>query len=1157
MRDKLLIESGNSSFSLATPYALRKSILVLWAFALGGSVLACFDSRAERLPLTPADYHRAAAEFRAMQMRNENGLIPENALMNALQQKKEMRIDPAAWPGASVGGTSGQRVAGIDSNSWVWLGPGNIGGRMRSILINPTNTAIMWAGSVCGGVWKTTNNAASWYPLADFMVNLAIGSMVMDPGNPDMIYAGTGEGFSSGDALRGAGIFKSIDGGTTWSQLPSTANSSFYYVNRLSISPTNHLVILAATGTGIWRSTDGGGTWSQQYNTRSVLDLDYHPTDGTKAVASGSTYGATAMALYTLDGGLTWLTASGLPTAGRIEVAYAASSPNVVYASCNNNSGEVYLSTDGGVTYALRNTGKSYLSSQGWYDNIIWVDPTNPNILIVGGTDLWRSTDGGVTLTDIGGYSGGIHPDQHMVVNIPGYNGSTVRTIFVGNDGGMFRGADAYSVSPGGGWTELNNNLGITEFYGGAGNATSGTVIGGAQDNGTLRRTAAANTESWSAMFGGDGGRCAADQTDPNYFYGEYVYLQIHRSVNGGGSSSYIWSGIGDAGLPDPDAEPTPDGYPDPDAQANFIAPILLDPNNPNILLGGGSNLWRSVNVKAPTPSWGNAFTNPGNGSFISAITVAPGNSDIIWVGFNNGDVYATANGTAVNPTWTRKDLGSPNLPDRVCTRLTVDPIHSSVVYATFGGFSADNVYRTTDGGTTWANIASGLPAAPVRSLVIAPFNTNYLYVGTEVGVFASATSGATWSPANDGPANVSVEELFWMGQSLVAVTHGRGFFRILVASSPVISVSGTSLVAESCPNGVIDPGEMVTVNFSLTNAVKIPTTNLVVTLLTTNGVVLSSSPQNYGAIVTGAGSVTRSFSFMATGQCGGNVLATLQLQDGSSNLGTVSTTFRMGVPRATVLQNFDSVTPPALPPGWTVSFSGVGAAWASTSAQSDSTPNSMFAQDPSGVSDNGLISPLFAVTSSAAQVTFRHNFDFEPTYDGGVLDIAYGGGAFNDILTAGGSFGANGYNDTIVTGGSNPVEGRLGWTGNSGGFVTTIVNLPAAAAGQSVRLRWRCGSDVFVGANGWYLDTITLNNGYDCCIPHPQILSINTGNPNVTITWSSQPGLSYRLQYSTNLSQTIWTDVAGDVLASGGTASKTDTIGAFDQKYYRVKQLP
>src|SRR5262249_28177388 len=156
-----------------------------------------------------------------------------------------------------------------------------------------------------------------WFPLNDFMANLAIGCMVMDPTDPNVIYAGTGEGYSNIDALRGAGIFKTTDGGTNWTRLSSTANSSFYYVNRLAISPSDHLVLLAATSSGIWRSTDGGTNWNQRYSTAGVLDVAINPTNANKCVASGGS----GRILYSFGGGQVWLAASGLPTSGRVEVA--------------------------------------------------------------------------------------------------------------------------------------------------------------------------------------------------------------------------------------------------------------------------------------------------------------------------------------------------------------------------------------------------------------------------------------------------------------------------------------------------------------------------------------------------------------------------------------------------------------------------------------------------------------------------------------------------------------------------------------------------------------------------------------------------------------------------------------------------------------------
>lgn len=1123
-------------------------------FALG-------TTHAQKVAAPLLDYHLQEARFRSRSLLDQNGQMPTNAWLNAVQQKKRMQFDATAWPGATPAGAITPNTAGIDSSSWAWLGPGNIGGRIRSIVVNPTNANILYTGGVGGGVWKSTNGGSSWFPLNDFMGNLDIGCMLMDPTNPNVIYAGTGEGTSNADGLRGAGIFKSTDAGATWNQLPSTANPSFYYVNRLAVSPTNNLVLLAATGSGIWRSTDGGVSWSQRYSTVAMLDVVFNPVDGTQAVASGSTYGVIGRAVYSTDGGLSWLASSGLPASGgRIEVAYAIANPSIVYASANNNSGEVYRSTDGGVTFVFM-SNPGHVGGQGWYDNCIWAgDPTNPNLVLIGGTDIYRSVDGGSTFSDIGGYAGGIHPDQHAIVAASGYNGTTIKTVFIGNDGGFFKATDVTTVTPGSGWATLNNNLGITQFYGAAGNNTSGTIVGGTQDNGTERYTTAGGPQGYTFMFGGDGGFCAADQTDPNYFYGEYVYLQIHRSSNGGASSSYITSGLGDAGVPglggDPDGQ-GPNG--DPDASANFIAPFILDPNNANTMLAGGSNLWRSVNVKAATPTWANI--KPGaNGSFISAIAVAQGNSDIIWVGHNNGNLYSTANGTAANPTWTRRDLGSPNTPARTCTRLTVDPSNYNRVYATYSGFASDNVYRTTDGGATWANIASGLPVAPVRSVVLAPFNTSYLYVGTDVGVFASANGGTSWSTSNDGAANVAVDELFWMNNYLVAATHGRGLFRILVSPTPLINIALTALVSEGCApaNGVIDPGETVVVAFALTNISTVPTTNLTATLLVTNGVVSPSGPQNYGALVRGGPAVTRPFTFTATGQCGGTITATLQLVDGTTNLGIVTASFPLGIPNQVSSQNFDLVIPPALPAGWTVSSGGP--FWYTTNGVADSLPNSAFAPEPTVPSDDSLVSPVFSVATTLAQVTFRHFFQTEPSYDGGVLEISISGGAFNDIISAGGSFVANGYNQQIANTDSVLV-GRNAWSGSSGGFVTTTVNLPAAAAGHTVQLRWRFATDTgnSTPVIGWFVDTITISDGSSCCssIPRPVFTSISRTGTSVNLTWSATAGVNYRVQYNTDLTHTNWTAVAGDVTAGGPTASKTDSPATNTARFYRVLQLP
>ncbi|HMV96976.1 MAG TPA: S-layer homology domain-containing protein [Anaerolineales bacterium] len=719
-----------------------------------------------------ADHPEEAREYRALAWRDENGNIPADGLFTAAQQINEMRAQQGNNPQA------------ITSAGWTWIGPGNIGGRVRSIIIHPTDTNIMWAGSVTGGIWKSTDGGASWNILTDFMSNMAVTTMVIDPSNPNILYAGTGEGFTGNREISeplGGGVFKTTDGGSTWTQLSSTNNSNWYFVNRLAIHPSNPQILLAATYTGLWRSTDGGSSWSSVL-TGYMADVNFNPSDGNKAVAGNQFSG---QAYYSTNGGVSW-GSTNTGGNGRVEVAYAPSSPSTVYASVDNIGGQLWKSVDGGVSYALVNSGNDFLSGQGWYDNALWVDPTNPNTLVVGGVDLYRSTNGGSTLTQISEWWNSpqsAHADHHVIVEKPGFNGTSNTTVYFGNDGGVYRANNVYTVVGTTGWTELNNNLGITQFYGAAGNATTGKIIGCKQNATTQIYTPAGGTEGWTTTFGGDGGWSAADPTDDNYLYGEYIYAQIHRSVNGGVYSDPIWGEYWDGSSYQYKNPPyiITDTY---NSNANFISPFILDPNDSNRMLVGAASLWRSNDVKAPNttttgPSW--YVIKSSTGYNITAIAVAPGNSDIVWVGHENGDVFKTTNGTATNPTWTRADTGSPALPNRYVTRITIDKNDNNKAYVTFGGFSTDNVWATTNGGSTWADItgsgATGLPSLPVRSLVIHPNDSNWLYIGTELGLFASSDGGATWGLPHDGPTNTPVDELFWMGTKLVAATYGRGLF--------------------------------------------------------------------------------------------------------------------------------------------------------------------------------------------------------------------------------------------------------------------------------------------------------------------------------------------------------------------------------------------
>jgi photosystem II stability/assembly factor-like uncharacterized protein len=484
----------------------------------------------------------AALRFRHSQQVDEKGEIPNNAFINAAAHVDTMR--PLAAP----------KIAGITNQSWSWLGPGNIGGRIRSILIDPTAPDTMWIGSVTGGIFKTTNGGGTWTHLDDFMSNLAVSSLVAHPSTPNTIYAATGENETgntgTGEGNRGAGVFKSTNGGVSWSQLASTANSNWWYTNRLAVSPANANTLLAATWRGIFRTQDGGTGWTQEFSGEIIQDIDFDPSNGNNAIAGGWA----GRALYSTNGGDTWQLATGIPTAGasRVEVAYAPTSPNITYASVFLNGGALYKSTDGGHTYAFAgpNPDVDYLGGQGWYDNALWVSPSNANHVIVGGIDLYKSTDGGQTLTKISNWAvnqqfvrtgvgpDSAHADHHAIVASPSYN--VTPTVFFGNDGGIFRATDVTTVTPTSGWQELNNNLGITQFYGASGSAASGKILGGTQDNGTLRYNGA--TETWNMTFGGDGGFNGVDQTDSNFLYGEYVYGAAFRSSDGGVNGEYISS---------------------------------------------------------------------------------------------------------------------------------------------------------------------------------------------------------------------------------------------------------------------------------------------------------------------------------------------------------------------------------------------------------------------------------------------------------------------------------------------------------------------------------------------------------------------------------------------------------------------------------------
>jgi hypothetical protein len=505
------------------------------------------------------------------------------------------------------------------------------------------------------------------------------------------------------------------------------------------------------------------------------VGLAFSAADPAKVVATVREYDSSVdewyhAAVVSNDSGVTWQrSTAGLNRVtgwlSRIELAPAPSNSSLVYASLSD--GRIWRSLDGGLTYvAVTVSGNSGAS---WYNNALWVDPTNPNRLVIGGTYIHRSTDGGATLTKISnGYIQTVqpHPDVHYFIASPGYDGVSNRTLFTCTDGGVYKATDIATASTSAGWERLDLTARTTQFYSVAGNGATGRIVGGLQDNGTLVLSDGGTNAKMT--FGGDGGSVAIDPTNPDYVYGEYIDLRIFRNRDGGRTTNtnYITTGLTDAG-----------------ENANFIAPFVMDPNQPQVLLGGGASLWRCANARATTPTW-SAIRSPGS-DHISAIAIARGNSDIIWVAQNDGVIAKTTNGTAASPTWTPVSgtgTSSP-IPKRYVTRILIDPDNANVVYVTLGGFTSNNVWKTVNAGATWVSItgtnASVLPQVPVRAIAREPGSPQTLYVGTEVGIFVTADGGQTWTTSSDLSANVSVDELAYMSDSstLLAATHGRGIW--------------------------------------------------------------------------------------------------------------------------------------------------------------------------------------------------------------------------------------------------------------------------------------------------------------------------------------------------------------------------------------------
>ena len=520
----------------------------------------------------------------------------------------------------------------------------------------------------------------------------------------------------------------------------------------------------------------------------------------------------------------------------------------------------------------------------------------------------------------------------------------------------------------------------------------------------------------------------------------------------------------------------------DSDAYTGSINQVSEPCDNPYITVVGGTTL----STTGPGGSW---------------------SSEKVWNWYNSGTGTNGSSGgistTYSIPSWQAtvsmaNNQGSTtmrNIPD---VALTADN-----VYVVYNNGSSGAVGGTSCAAPLWAGFNACInQQALANGKPLVGFINPAIYSLAQGSSYATAfhdiTSGNNTNPASPSKFYAASGYDLCTGWGTPA---GSALVNALAgAAAPQIVSNSFTLVLENCTNNAVDPGENVTMNFGLANTGSANTANLVATLLVSGGVTSPSGPQTYGVVVAGGAAVVRPFSFTANGTCGGVLTATLQLQDGTVNLGTVSFTLTLGaqVTGTTFSQNFDGVTAPALPANWnTLNLGGTVASWITTNGVSDSAPNSAFALDAATAAENALVSPVFAVSSGSAQLTFWHNYNLASHtvshpksvtyYDGGVLEISIGGAAFADITSVGGSFVSGAYNGTLSTGTGNALAGRQAWVASSGGWVSTTVNLPASAAGQNVQLRWVCStaSPNPYTAVGWFVDSIALQDTFSqCCVP-------------------------------------------------------------------------
>lgn len=655
------------------------------------------------------------------------------------------------------------------ASSWEYIGstsvPANGGGagRINTMEFDPQNPVIIWVGAANGGLWRSGNGGTTWTTNTDFLPNLSISDIAINPSNTNEVYVATGDnnGYEQGLSFWGGtystGLLKSTNGGNSWTTTGLSLNTTdFNIIKKIVLFPNNPQILLVAHRNGIERTSDGGTTWAN-VRPEKVYDFKINPTNPNTVYAVGD-----GICLTSIDQGANWTTSQIDSTWGKMSIAISPANPNKIYVL--NDMGNLFVSTDNASSFTLISNiaNDSIITFAGEYDCSIAVSPNDANELYAGGIDLAKSTDGGLTWTRKSDFanpdnSNYIHRNHHVIEFLPGSN----TTLFSCNDGGISKSTNNADT-----WTDISSNLAIAQYYRiGTARSQPSEYYLGQQDNGVV----VCLSGNFLYFMPGHGTESAVDKHQSGRAIVSYNNGNLFQTSDNWATSTPI-------------TVPSDDGA--------FVTPLQLNEQNQNTVFVAYNEVYKSNDFGL---TW-DSLSNFADDNEIEVMSVAPSDSNYIYIG--NDDAFFFTHNGGLN--WTKvENAGLPVNNYNFITAMAVSSNNPLQLWITYGGFSNGNkVFSSTDGGVSWINVSGTLPNIPCNTIVEQPNSNGELYLGTDLGVYYKNNTMSDWTQFQAGLPNVIVNELEIVTSlnAIRAATFGRGVWQSPLNNPIILSSESNSL---------------------------------------------------------------------------------------------------------------------------------------------------------------------------------------------------------------------------------------------------------------------------------------------------------------------------------------------------------------------------